>query len=253
MSSVPKDLLARIPSRKYAKEGGGTAACKEERGESIERFSISVCTMRLATHRVMRIISGISKGRRLVTPKNRSIRPTSDRVKESIFNILGDEVEGKVVLDLFAGTGNLGIEALSRGAKKAFFVEKGRESLRLIQKNLAQCHLEEQSEILTKEVNRAIGILKQRGESFDLILMDPPYEKGWVQKTLTKLNSHPIYHENSILVIEHGRREPLPHIIRRWNLIRQQGMGDTIISFLTPHSGKEMEGPELKTDNSLMI
>jgi 16S rRNA (guanine(966)-N(2))-methyltransferase RsmD len=184
----------------------------------------------------MRIIGGISKGRRLVTPKDQSIRPTSDRVKESIFNILGDEVEGKVVLDLFAGTGNLGIEALSRGAKKALFVEKGREPLRLIQKNLAQCKLEGQSEILAKDVNRAIGILKQREESFDLILMDPPYEKGWVRKTLMKLNSHPIFHGDSILVIEHDRREPLPSTVNGWNLIRQQRVGDTIISFLTPFS-----------------
>jgi 16S rRNA (guanine966-N2)-methyltransferase len=181
----------------------------------------------------MRIISGISKGRRLVPPKHRAIRPTSDRVKESIFNILGDEVKEKVVLDLFAGTGNLGIEALSRGAKKALFVEKGRQSIRLIQKNLAQCKLEGQSEILAKDINRAIGVLNRRGESFDLILMDPPYEKGWIQKTLMKLNSHPIYHRDSILVIEHSRREPLPSIIDGWNLIRQQRVGDTLISFLT--------------------
>ena len=198
----------------------------------------------------MRIISGLSKGRRLVTPKHPSVRPTSDRVKESMFNILGDRVEGKVVLDLFAGTGNLGIEALSRRAKKAVFVEKGRESLRLIQKNLAQCNLEGQSEILAKDVNRAIGILKQRGESFDLILMDPPYEKGWVQKTMMKLNSHPIYHGDSILVVEHGRREPLPNSVNGWNLIRQQRVGDTMISFLTPRSGKETEDQQIERDKA---
>ena len=182
----------------------------------------------------MRIISGTSKGRRLVTPKHQTIRPTSDRVKESIFNTLGGEVEGKVVLDLFAGTGNLGIEALSRGAKKAFFVEKGREALQLIQKNLAQCELEQQSRILPKDVSLALRILKQQGVSFDLILMDPPYEKGWIQKTLMKLNLERIYHNDSILIIEHGRREPLPEAIGGWNLIRQKRMGDTMISFLTP-------------------
>lgn len=180
----------------------------------------------------MRIIAGISKGRRLSTPKSYSIRPTSDRVKESIFNILGDEVKGKVVLDLFAGTGNLGIEGLSRGAKKALFVEKGRQALRIIQRNLIQCGLKGQSEIIPKDVNRAIGILKRRGESFDLILMDPPYEKDLIQKTLAKLNSNRIYHENSILVVEHGRREPLPELIEGWNLIRQRMIGDTVISFL---------------------
>jgi 16S rRNA (guanine(966)-N(2))-methyltransferase RsmD len=158
-------------------------------------------------------------------------------VKESIFNILQDEMEGKVVLDLFAGTGNLGIEALSRGAKRAIFVEMGRQALRLIQRNLTQFGLEERSEILPKEVSRAIGILKQRGECFDLILMDPPYEKGLIQNTLMKLDSHQIYHEDSILVIEHNRREPLPHVLGRWNLIRQRRIGDTVISFLTPQTG----------------
>jgi len=182
----------------------------------------------------MRIISGASKGRKLVTPKSQSLRPTSDRVKESIFNILGGEVEGKLVLDLFAGTGNLGIEALSRGAKKAVFVEKGRQALRLIQRNVIQIGLERRVEIIPRDASRAIGILKWRGEIFDLIMMDPPYEKGLIKRTLTKLNSHPIYHVNSILIIEHDRREPLPSILEGWNLIRERRMGDTVISFLTP-------------------
>jgi len=182
----------------------------------------------------MRIISGTSRGRKLVTPRNRSLRPTSDRVKESIFNTLQDKMAGKVVLDLFAGTGNLGIEALSRGAKKAIFVEKERQALRLIQRNLTQFWLEERSEILPRDVKRAIGILKQRGECFDLILMDPPYERGLIRKTLMELNSQQICHKDSILVIEHNRREPLPHVMDGWNIIRQRRMGDTVISFLAP-------------------
>ncbi len=189
----------------------------------------------------MRIISGTSKGRRLATPKTRAIRPTSDRVKESIFNILGKEVKGKVVLDLFAGTGNLGIEALSRGAKKALFVENGRQALRLIQRNLSQCGMDGRFEILPKEATRSIGILKQRGEAFDLILMDPPYEKGLVQKTLTKLNSYKIHHEDSILIIQHDRRESIPTMFKEWTLIRQRRIGDTLISFLSP-SGQEFHG-----------
>ena len=182
----------------------------------------------------MRIISGASRGRKLATPKSQSIRPTSDRVKESIFNILGEEVEGKLVLDLFAGTGNLGIEALSRGAKKAIFVERGRQALRLIQRNIAQIGLEGRVEIIPRDANRAIGVLKGKGEVFDLILMDPPYEKGLIKRTLTKLNSHPIYHTNSILVIEHDRREPILDILDGWNLVRERRLGDTVISFLTP-------------------
>ena len=139
-----------------------------------------------------------------------------------------------MVLDLFAGTGNLGIEALSRGAKKVIFVEKGTHALTLIQKNRAQFALQERSEVLPLDANRAIGILKQREKTFDLIFMDPPYEKGLIEKTLTKLISHPIYHKDSILVIEHHRRERLPPAIRGWNLIRERQMGETVISFLTP-------------------
>jgi 16S rRNA (guanine966-N2)-methyltransferase len=182
----------------------------------------------------MRIISGTSKGRRLATQRGRALRPTSDRVKESIFNILQGELEGKSVLDLFAGTGNLGIEALSRGAKRTLFVEKGRQASQLIQRNLRQCGMEGRAEILPKDVNRAIGILHQKGEAFDLILMDPPYEKGLIRKTLMKLNTQRIYHKDSILVIEHGRREPLPDRVEGWNLIRQRKMSDTLISFLAP-------------------
>jgi 16S rRNA (guanine966-N2)-methyltransferase len=187
----------------------------------------------------MRIISGTSRGRRLTTPKGHALRPTSDRVKESIFNILGDDVEGKMVLDLFAGTGNLGIEALSRGAKSTCFVEKATVASKMIRKNLLQCGFSGQAEVLPIEVNRSITLLEARGASFDLILMDPPYEKEWIQRTLVKLNNHNIYHEGSILVIEHSRREPLPQKTGRWAIIKQRMIGDTIISFLqaTPQEG----------------
>ncbi len=149
----------------------------------------------------MRIISGDSKGRKLAGPKTQSIRPTSDRVKESIFNILQHDVEERAVLDLFAGTGSLGIEALSRGAKRAFFVEKGRQAVALIQRNLAACGFSAEAEIFPKEVHRALGILMGREEIFDLILMDPPYQKGLIENTLRQLNKCRNYHKDTILVI----------------------------------------------------
>ena len=194
----------------------------------------------------MRIIGGRSKGRVLASPKGQAIRPTSDRVKESLFNILQDKMGEKIVLDLFAGTGNLGIEALSRGAKKVIFVEKERQALALIQRNLIQFGLEGRSEILPRDASRAIGILNQRRERFDLILMDPPHEKGLIQKTLLKLNSHKIYHKDSILVIEHNRREPLPQTLEGWNLIRQRRTGDTVISFLAPHEDHRLGKVEME-------
>ena len=182
----------------------------------------------------MRIIGGTSKGRKLAPVHGRGIRPTSDRVKESIFNILGGGLEDKLVLDLFAGTGNLGIEALSRGAARVLFVEKSRQALSLIQRNISQCGMEDRTEVLSTDALRAIGILNQRKEVFDLILMDPPYERGLVQRMLAKIETLGICHKDSILMVEHDRREPLPSRIPGWALFRERKIGDTLISFLTP-------------------
>lgn len=114
------------------------------------------------------------------------------------------------------------------------FVEKERHALELIQKNLVQSGFEGRSEVLPVDASRAVGLLNQRGKTFDVIFMDPPYEKGWVEKTLLKLSSSPIYHRDSLLVIEHHRRETLSPILHSWNLVRQRRMGETVISFLTP-------------------
>lgn len=167
-------------------------------------------------------------------PPGRSVRPTSDRVKESIFNTLGDDVTDKTVLDLFAGTGNLGIEALSRGAAKVVFVEKSRQALRIIERNLMETGMRARSEIHPKDVIRAIGALAERNLSFDLILMDPPYREGWILRTLERLQRTPIHHEGSLLVIEHDRREPLPKMMEGWEVIKERKLGDTIVSFLAP-------------------
>ena len=186
----------------------------------------------------MRIISGTSKGRKLATPPDRAIRPTSDRVKGSIFNSLGNDVAGKLVLDLFAGTGNLGCEALSRGAKKVVFVEKGKHALSIINKNLLLCGMHSSAEVLNSDVNRAIRILHEQGAMFDLLLMDPPYRKGFLPSALSELEIRRIYHQESILVIQHDRREPLPDISESWTVLRQRRMGDTLISFLRPKASR---------------
>lgn len=185
----------------------------------------------------MRIISGESKGRRLTPHRGQRIRPTSDRVKESIFNILGAAVKGASVLDLFAGTGNLGIEALSRGAKRVVFVEKTRQGVRLIGRNLAHFGMGGRAEVMASDVMRAIGVLDRRGDRFDLIFMDPPYERGWIEKTFSKLLARKIFHEEAIFVVEHTRREPLQRLIEGWDLLRQREIGDSLISFVVPKRG----------------
>ena len=182
----------------------------------------------------MRIITGVAKGRRLLSPRGETVRPTSDRIKESVFGILGENVVDAVVLDLFAGTGNLGIEALSRGARKAIFVERDKEALRLIRRNLSQCDMEERSEVMPKDVLRAISVLEVRGERFDIIFADPPYGRGWIVKIFQVLGDHRICHERTILVVQRDRRESLPERITGWGLVRERRIGDSVISFLSP-------------------
>ncbi len=180
----------------------------------------------------MRVITGAAKGRRLSSPRGRTIRPTSDRIKESIFGILGDAVVDAVVLDLFAGTGNLGIEALSRGARRAVFVEREKEALRLIQKNLAQCGMEDRSQVMPTDVLRAIHILEGRQEPFDIVFADPPYGKGWIEKIVHALSTHKLCHEGSTLLVQRDRRESLPESLTGWTLHRERRIGDTVLSFL---------------------
>lgn len=182
----------------------------------------------------MRVITGMAKGRKLLGPRGRTLRPTSDRIKESIFGILGEDVVDGVILDLFAGTGNLGLEALSRGARKAVFVERAREALRLIRKNLAQCGMEDRSEVIPKDALRAIRILEGRKEPFDIVFADPPYGEGWIGKIVQALAAQTIWHEGTILVLQRDQRESLPERMGGWILFRERRIGDTVLSFLRP-------------------
>lgn len=180
----------------------------------------------------MRIITGSAKGIKLKAPQGLDTRPTADRVKESVFNILGDIVVDACVLDIFAGTGNLGLEALSRGAKSATFVDQGTESIGIIKENAHHTKLVEHTEIHRSDVLRALDKFLQTGRSFDLLFCDPPYEKGFVQAVLEKLDKHPILTPNAIVVIEHSRHEPIQDEWENLQLRRTERYGATLVSFL---------------------
>jgi len=179
----------------------------------------------------MRIISGSLKGRKFPAPKGLGIRPTSDKVKGSIFNILGIKVEGAVVLDLFAGCGTLGIEALSRGAHFCWFVESDRLRAAELKKNLVNLNLEGVSEVLSLDFARGLRYLINKGLKFNIIFADPPYEKGFVARIFSDLNIKLLTYEDSSLVIERSKREPLPDI-SPFELYNEKVFGDTYISFL---------------------
>ena len=181
----------------------------------------------------MRVISGKLRGKRLFSPKGLNLRPTSDRVKEAIFNILQDQFQGQNVLDLFAGTGALGIECLSRGARRAVFVEESPRSLSALRRNIEECRLKEQAEVLGRKVLPALKILEARGEAFGIIFLDPPYDKGEARRVLEALSRSSILTPGTLVVAEHSLTEeidPIPFLQR----IDLRKYGRTRISFFRP-------------------
>lgn len=151
----------------------------------------------------MRVITGIAKGRKLKEPRELSIRPTGEMVKESVFNIIQGDIEGRRVLDLFAGTGQLGIEALSRGAREAVFVDASAEAVKLVKENLAHCKLE--GRVIQGD---ALHVLEKIGQ-FDLIFLDPPYASGLLATILQKIQNIDILNDGGIIICESSREEPV--------------------------------------------
>ena len=178
----------------------------------------------------MRVITGRAKGRRLAAPKSKRIRPALDQVKEAVFNILFDVTDFSV-LDLFAGTGSMGIEALSRGAKNAVFVDDFISAVILIRKNLERCGFENQASVIKSPVKPAIKRLSRQGKTFDLIFVDPPYLKNYVNPTLAALANSEIVTPSSIIIVEHHPKEP---ITAPENIVVSDSRryGQTLVSFL---------------------
>lgn len=131
----------------------------------------------------MRVITGTARGRKLLSPDGDNVRPTTDTVKEAVFSIIQFNVENSVFLDAFAGSGQMGIEALSRGAKKVYFVDNSRKSLRVTRDNIRLCGLEENAQVISGDT---LTFLSQTKEKFDIVFLDPPYKTGLLQKALEK-------------------------------------------------------------------
>ncbi|OPX86885.1 MAG: Ribosomal RNA small subunit methyltransferase D [Pelotomaculum sp. PtaB.Bin013] len=180
----------------------------------------------------MRVIAGIAKKRQLKAPRGLQVRPTSDRVKEALFNILGPSITGSSFLDLFAGTGNVGIEALSRGAERAVFVEKDIKNIRIIKNNLNITGLEANARLLCLYVNKAISLLGQEGQAYDLIFIDPPYLKDLASSTLNDIIKNDLLKPGGTIIVESSKRDPIPRdAVASLRLLRQEKYGDTLLSF----------------------
>ena len=175
----------------------------------------------------MRVITGSARGRKLKTPETWDIRPTTDNVKEAVFNIIQFDVEGRRVLDLFAGTGQLGIEALSRGAAEAVFVDRDREAVKIVRENLKSCGL--QAQVRQEE---ALGTLR-RAEQFDLIFVDPPYDAGLYGEVLQTIKSVDKLTDGGIIICEARRERMLPEMPAPYGKRREYCYGKVKIAVYT--------------------
>ena len=181
----------------------------------------------------MRIITGKARGLHLNVPKNYDVRPTADRVKESLFNIIGSKVVDAAVLDLFAGSGNLGLESWSRGARFVQFVDNSRTSLKLTGSNIQKCRAQADCKMLKHDAEAAVDLFYKQGQRFDLIFVDPPYNKGFVQKILGKLADCPLLTEDGWLIAEHSMHDEIAAAVPEGFVIfRSQQYGETVLSFI---------------------
>lgn len=180
---------------------------------------------------MMRVITGIARGRRLETLPGEDItRPTTESVKEALFSMLQFELEGRKVLDLFAGSGQLGIEALSRGAASCTFIENNRQAVKVVEGNLSHCKLNDYARVVFGD---ALSFL-MRGESFDIVFLDPPYNKGLTEQCLnTLVKSMP---DSGIIACETSANEVLPEKIDSWSVDRSRRYGKTKLTLYRKES-----------------
>lgn len=176
----------------------------------------------------MRVIAGTAKGHKLRCIQGINTRPTSDRVKESIFNIIMNYIAESSVLDLFSGTGNLGIEALSRGAKECIMIDNNPQCIKVILQNLEHTKLNEKAKVIC---SNAVSSIRNFKDKFDIIFIDAPYNKGHIEPVLRELFSNKILNANGIIILERNREDIISDSIG-FNLFREESYGNTVVSFL---------------------
>ncbi len=179
----------------------------------------------------LRVIGGIAKGRRLLGAGGGKTRPIPDNVKKSLFDILAPYVPDSRCLDLFAGTGAIGVEALSRGAQWVTFVECASHMVRVIHSNLDVTGLAHQAEVIQGDVRRVVPALYRQEKVFHIVFVDPPYGHGLAPVTLDILSTHKLLASDGTIVARHESRQEMPEVFEDLELTRQEKYGDTLISF----------------------
>lgn len=187
----------------------------------------------------MRVVAGERKGMPLKAITGTTTRPTTDKVKESIFNIIGPFFDGGIVLDLFAGSGGLGIEALSRGVDRAIFVEKDARAYQTLQENIKKCRYEEQVEVFRTDAKRAIKGFLKRDIELDFVFLDPPYHQKEYYELVNVLVENDKINKSGIILCEHAKEVALPDAFGEFSLQRQETYGGTVISIYRSADGRE--------------
>lgn len=180
----------------------------------------------------MRVISGLRKGHKLKAPKGLKVRPTEDRIKESLFNILGPINENNIVLDAFGGTGSIGIEFLSRGAQKCYFVDNSKESIDIINENIEHTKFLSQSIVIKNDIMFEIDNFASKQLLFNYIYLDPPFrQEGLIHNILEKINKSKILNSNGIIIIEHEKELNLDDDIDNFKKFDYRNYGSKSLSF----------------------
>lgn len=178
----------------------------------------------------VRVISGSARGLKLNTPGDDRVRPTTDRVKESMFNIVQDWVYDSQVLDLFAGSGALGIEALSRGASQAVFCDNSLDSIKIIKSNIEKARVVDRSQIVSDDFRRCLRDMEAKNQSFDMIFVDPPYYKGLFEEVLDTIRACKILKKDGIVIVEHDAKRPIGQV-EGLEVYKEKKYGITMLTF----------------------
>jgi 16S rRNA (guanine966-N2)-methyltransferase len=179
----------------------------------------------------LRVIAGEYRGRRLDRIEGMDIRPTSDKVKGSLFNILVDSVIDSAFLDLFGGTGGIGIEALSRGAEHVVFIDTDIKSIKVLKGNLEHLNIIDNVEVLNTDYSTGISKLYNNNKKFDIIFIDPPYSVGLAQNALVEIDKHPILAQSGLIIVEHDSKDEMPSSQGKLYMYRSKQYGNTTLSF----------------------
>jgi len=178
----------------------------------------------------MRVIAGKFKGRQLFSPKDEAVRPTTDRIKENIFNLIQFRVSGARFLDLFGGSGAMSVEAVSRGAMRVVTVDHARDSLALIKKNFEKVGIGKEGQIM--DADYAVAIERLKGDPFDIIFCDPPYHAGFYEDILRKIGEKELLSDGGILVFEHATEREIP-LTDGWEALDCRKYGSVTVDILT--------------------